>query len=63
MLSRLILAAVVAIAVTLGCILLGTLLSSINITVAVVLGAFLVSYSAAIGILAGAWYFFMGRRL
>jgi hypothetical protein len=60
MIRRVILAVVVAVVVTLGCILLGMLLGAINISVAAVIGGFLTKYAAAIGILAGLWHFFRG---
>ena len=60
MLRRIILAVIVFIGITLGCILLGDILVSINLGVAVTVGNFLKSYGAGIGILAGLWYFFKG---
>jgi len=60
MLKRVILAVIVAVVVTLGCILLGLLLGAIGISVAEVIGGFLTKYAGAIGILAGIWYFFRG---
>lgn len=60
MVRRIVLAVIVAVVVTLGCILLGMLLGAINIAVAATIGGFLERYSAAIGILAGLWYFFKG---
>lgn len=58
MLKRIGMAVIVAVVVTLGCLLVGALLGAIGISVAVVVGAFLTKYSAAIGILSGLWYFF-----
>jgi hypothetical protein len=58
MLARLILAVVVAVVVTLGCILLGDLLGALTVQVAITIGNFLKNYSTVIGILAGLWYFF-----
>lgn len=60
MISRLVLAVVVAVVVTLGCVLLGGILAGLSVAVAVTIGHFLDSYSAVIGILAGLWYFFSG---
>lgn len=60
MLARIILGVVVAVAVTLLCILVGSILISLNVTVAVTVGNFLKQYSAAIGILAGLWYALSG---
>ncbi len=58
MLRTIILAVVVAVAVTLGCVLLGAILAAVNVSIAATVGAFLQRYSGAIGILAGLWYFF-----
>lgn len=58
MLSRLALAVVVAVVVTLACVLLGDILGSIGIQVAETIGSFLTRYSTTLGILAGIWYFF-----
>lgn len=60
MLRKLILAVVVAVVVTLACVLLGAILTSLNVAIATTIGNFLKSYSAAIGVLAGLWYFFAG---
>lgn len=57
-LKILVLAVVVAVAVTLGCLLLGALLAELNITVAVVVGVFLKTYAGVLGLLAGLWFFF-----
>lgn len=58
MIRKVILAVIVAVAVTLACILVGTLLQAIHIEVATTVGNFIEKYSAAIGILAGLWYYF-----
>ena len=58
MLSRLILAVVIAVIVTLACVLLGDILASLNVAIATTIGGFLSKYSAALGVLAGLWYFF-----
>lgn len=58
MLSKLILSVVVAVVVTLGCILVGSILGTIDVAISVTIGQFLKNYSAAIGILSGLWYFF-----
>lgn len=63
MIRRLVLALVVAVAVTLGCILLGTILVGLDVTIATTVGAFLKTYGAALGILAGLWWFFTNRGL
>ncbi len=58
LLKNLILSVVVACAVTLGCILLGVILESLKVQIAVVIGGFLAGYSAILGVLAGLWWFF-----
>lgn len=58
MIQKLALSVVVAVVVTLGCILLGGLLNDVRVAVAATIGSFLEAYSAALGILAGIWYFF-----
>jgi hypothetical protein len=60
MLARIVLAVVVAIAVTLACIFIGAVISTIDVAIAVTVGDFLKKFGAAIGILAGIWYFFSG---
>lgn len=59
MLSKLVLAVVVAVAVTLACILIGGILVSLSVPVAVTIGNFLKSYSGVLGVLAGLWFFFV----
>lgn len=61
MIQKLVLAVVVAVVVTLGCILLGGILDAVKVQIAVTIGDFLKSYSAVLGILAGLWYFFSGN--
>jgi len=63
MLGRLIKAVVVAVVVTLACILLGLILNSLTVQIAVTIGNFLKTYGAVIGVLAGLWYFFAGGSL
>lgn len=58
MISKLALSVVVAVAVILGCVLLGGLLETVGVSVAVTVGGFLKTYSTALGILSGIWYFF-----
>lgn len=60
MLNRIALAIVVAVVVTLACILLGAILSALKVDIAVTVGEFLKSYGAVIGVLAGLWHFFSG---
>ncbi len=61
MISRFILAVVVAVVVTLGCMLLGAILITLKVSVAVTVGDFLKTYSAVLGVLAGLYSFFTGR--
>lgn len=63
MIRKLVLAVVVAVVVTLLCVLLGSLLAALQVEVAVVVGGFLKTYSAVLGILAGIWYYFTGGSL
>jgi hypothetical protein len=58
LITKLALSVCVAVVVILGCILLGGLLVAVNVSVAVVVGDFLRTYSTALGLLAGIWYFF-----
>lgn len=58
MINRVMQALVVTVAVTLGCILLGMILLTIDVSIAGALGGFVKTYSAAIGVLAGLWWFF-----
>ncbi len=63
MIQKLILSVVVAVVVTLACILLGDILHALTVSVAVTVGDFLKTYGAVLGILAGLWYFFTGATL
>lgn len=58
MLAKLALSVVVAVVVTLGCILLGAILISLKVDVAVTVGNFIHSYGGVIGVLSGIWYYF-----
>jgi hypothetical protein len=60
MLAKLILAVVVAVVVTLGCLLLGAILVTLKVDIAVTIGEWLKQYGAVLGVLAGLWYFFTG---
>lgn len=62
MIARLILAVVVAVVVTLVCILAGSILGTLGVQIAVTVGNFLKQWSAALGVLAGLWYFFSGSN-
>ncbi len=63
MISRIVLAVIVAVVVTLGCILLGGILTTLRVDVAITIGEFLENYAAVIGCLAGLWHFFGGGKL
>lgn len=58
MLSKLVRAVVVAVVVTLACVLIGGILVALEVAIAVTIGEFLKSYSGVIGVLSGLWYFF-----
>jgi Tfp pilus assembly protein PilN len=60
MLRRLALAVVVAVVVTLACVLLGGILATLQISIAVTIGQFLTQWSGVLGVLAGLWFFFSG---
>jgi hypothetical protein len=60
MLRKIVLAVIVAIVVTLGCIFLGDVLGTLKVDIAVTVGDFLKQWGSVIGILAGLWYFFAG---
>ena len=57
MLSKLLLALLVAVVTTLGCILLGAILALIPLAIVGVIAVFLTAWSVAIGVIAGLWYF------
>lgn len=61
MIRRLILSVVVAVVVTLGCYLLGAILHTLKVEIAVTIGDFLKTYGSVFGVLAGLWYFFTNR--
>lgn len=63
MLSRIVLAVVVAVIVTLACVLVGGILITLDVSVAVAVGAFLKDYSGVLGVLAGLAWFFSGRTI
>lgn len=60
MIPRLVMAVVVAVAVTLGCFLLGAILVTLKVDVAVTVGNFLKTYGGVLGVLAGIAHFFSG---
>lgn len=61
MLSRIVLAVVVGVVVTLACVLVGVILQSLTVAIAVTVGKFLENYSGVFGVLAALWWFFSGR--
>lgn len=61
MISRIVLAVVVAVIVTLLCILGGGILATLQVAVAVTVGNWLTQYSAVLGVLSGLAWFFSGR--
>ena len=64
MIAKLVLAVVVAVVVGLGlAALLGPILVTLKVPIAVTVGTFFVSYGWALGVLAGIWYFFAGSNL
>lgn len=63
MLGKLVQAVIVAVVVTLACILLGAILVTLKVEVAVTVGNFIKTYGAVIGVLAGLWYYFSGSNL
>ena len=60
MIRKIALAVVVAMVVTLGCMLLGAILAALEIPIAVTIGNFLAAWGTVIGVLAGLWHFFGG---
>ena len=60
MLFKLIAAVVVAVVVTLACILFGSILDSLKVAIATTIGSFLKDYGTVLGVLAGLWYFVAG---
>ena len=55
--KAIVIAVCIAVAVTLGCILLGGILATINVAIAITVGGFIKSYATAIGILSGIYYY------
>lgn len=60
MLARLVLAVVVAVVVGLVCLLVGSILVTLRVPIAVTVGEYLDAWGWVIGVLAGLWYFFSG---
>ena len=61
MLARIVLAIVVGVLVTLGCILVGSILVALEVAIAVTVGGFLKDWAGVFGVLAALWWFFSGR--
>lgn len=60
MIAKLVMAVVVAVIVTLGCILLGAILITLKVEIAITIGDWLKQYGAVLGVLAGLASFFGG---
>lgn len=60
MLNRVVQAVIVAVVVTLACLLLGAVLAALKIDIAVTVGDFLRQYAGVLGVLAGLWHYFAG---
>ena len=63
LLSKLVRAVIVAVIVTLACILVGAILVTLKIEIAKTVGDFLQTWGAVFGVAAGLWYFFVGSPL
>ncbi len=64
MLTRIILAVIVAVCAYLVCVFVGgVLLVGLGIPIAVAIGRFLEQYASVISVLVGLWYFFSGGGL
>lgn len=63
MLSKLVIAVVIAVVVTLGCYLVGAILITLKVDIAVTIGNFLKTYGGVLGVLAGLYSFFAGGSL
>lgn len=60
MLSKLVIAVCVAVAVTLGCYLVGAILITLKVDVAITVGQFLKTYGGVFGVIAGLYSYFEG---
>lgn len=60
MLGRIVVSVVVGVLTFLGCVLVGGLLSNLEVSFAVTIGDFLKRYAGVLGLLATLWYFFSG---
>ncbi len=61
MIRKLVIAVCVAVLVTIVCILLGSVLALLKVEVAAVVGQWLKTYGAVLGIIAGLWSFAAGK--
>lgn len=62
MIQKLVLAVVVAVVVTLACELLGGILKTLTVQIAITIGDWLTKYGGVLGVLAGLWYYFAGSK-
>jgi len=63
MIARIVIAVVIAVVVGLLCVgLLGPILVSLAVPIAVTVGHFFTKWGWVLGVLAGLWYFFVGYR-
>ena len=60
MIQKLVLSVVVAVVVTLACVLLGAILITLKVDIAVTIGGWLKNYAGVLGVLSGLWHFFSG---
>lgn len=60
MIKQLVLAVCVAVVVTLVCVLIGGILISLGVPIAVTIGGFLKTYSTVLGVISGIWFYFTG---
>ena len=60
MLSKLIIAVCVAVLVTLACYLVGAILITLKVDIAITVGNFLKTYGGVLGVIAGLYSFFEG---
>jgi len=60
LISRIVIAVVIAIVAGLLLVLLGNVLDQLKVAIATTIGGFLHDYGMVFGVLAGLWYFFLG---
>lgn len=61
MIRRVVIAVLIAGGTTLLCMLLGLILTSLALPIAVLVGGFIATYAYVLGVLAGLWWFFTGQ--